>query len=613
MRWKGIIFIIVIIALSAAMYFIFSDHWIETRVEKALSSANGAKVEIDNFRFSIFKLSSGWDKIQVANPEHPMKNLFETGKTSMNMEFMPLIRQKIVIDTLQLTEVKTNTDRTTSGELPKKNQKEIKQSEQSDGSGLMNKAGQRLKATGEEYKNIRLESMKSDLNIDSIMLAIDLSSIEYIDSVKKTMEEKVAHWEGVINADDFQKDYKALESEFEEIKKIDPKAIKTVDDLKAAVKKLEKTKKKFDKVYDQVKQYEDDFNKDLKSARLAADDIGEKVKTDYAEIEKMAKIPNIDTKNLATFIFGETATGSVNKFFEITEKIAYYKKKLSSVKSEKEKPKRGKGQYIEFSQKYKYPDFWIKNMILSGELQDQTRLAGKIINLTSDPKLINQMTEISFSGKRPDNSEISGLANIDDRSENSVDTYQFSIDGFSIQNFSLSQTELFPYTIANGRGKINSGARMEKETYLVQLDFFGSNMIFEKKNDAKPQSEIQKFLDQSITNFQNLEVRCKYYDGKFAIKSNIDDLFSKEIKNYLDKNITEAKAKIHKEIDNRINKATHEYEQYNASAMKNIKDKLNHYKTEIDQHRKEIDDKKSETEKEIKKKGGKALDNLFNS
>ena len=605
MRWKGIIFIVLFIALSVAMYFIFSDKWIENQVEKVASDVNGAKVEIDNLKFSIFGLSAGWDAIQVTNPGTPMKNLFETGKTGMNLEFMPLIRRKIVIDTLQITELKTNTNRKTSGELPKKIKKNQEKSEASKGPGLAEKTGQRLKSLGEDYKDIRLDEMKSDLNMDSIMLAFDLSSIEYIDSMKKVMEERYTHWERVIASDEFQKDYKALEAEFEEIKKINPKKIKKIDDLKKIVKKLEKGKKKFNKVHKQVKQYEDDLNKDLKNAKLAADKINQKVKTDYAEIESMAKIPDIDTKNLATFIFGETATDNVNRFFEITEKIAYYKKKLDNLKSDKEKSKRGKGQYIEFSDKYKYPDLWIKNIILSGELQDKTTLAGNITNITSDQKLINEMIHASFSGERTDNSQVTITINLDDRTENSVDIYQFSLDGFPIKDYTVSQSDIFPYNIEKGKGRINSGARMEKDTYLCQLDFYGSELLFAKNSAEKSKTELQKFFDQSVKNLNDLEVKCKYYDAKFAIKSNIDDLFNKEIKNYIDKNVTKAKNKIHKEIDAEVKKAKDEYEKYQKSATKEIEDKLNVYKAEIDKYLKEIDSKKSKTEKEINKKGEK--------
>jgi len=601
----------VIIALSVAMYFIFSDKWIESQVEKAASEANGAKVEIDNLKFSIFNLSASWDAIQVANPDAPMKNLFETGKTGMDLGFMPLIRRKIVIDTLQITELKTNTDRSTSGELPKKLKKDKEKSEESTEPGLKDKTAQKVKAYGEEYKNVRLDEMKSDLNVDSIMLAVDLSSIEYIDSVKKAMEERYAHWETVIESDEFQKDYKALEAEFEEIQKIDPKKIKTIDDLKKTVKKLEKSKKKFDKVYKQVEQYEDDIKKDLKDTKLAANAIDQKVKTDYKEIENMAQIPNIDTKNLATFIFGETATSRVNMFFEITEKISYYKKKLGGMKSEKKKPKRGEGQYIDFSKKYKYPDLWIKNVILSGELEDKTTLAGKITNITSDQKITNKSIRAEFSGTRVDNSVYSGIVDIDDRTENSVDIYQLSIDGFPIKDQLVSNTEVFPYTIKSAKGRINSGARMEKDTYMVQLDFYGTEMAFTKNSEGNSKTELQKFMDQSIENLDNLEVNCKFYDGKFGVKSNIDDLFNKEIKNYIEKNVTEAKEKVRKEIDAKVSTAKAEYEEYQKSATKEVEDKLNVYKAQIDEYMKEIDSKKSKTEKEAKKKGGKALDNLF--
>ena len=610
MRWKGIIFIVLFSAVLIALSVIFSDTWLENKIEQTASEINGAKVEIDNLDFSLFNMRMRWDKMQVANPEAPMKNIFETGKTGLDLAFMPLIRRKIVIDTVQVTALKTNTDREKSGELPPKIKKKIKTEEKTE-PGLAEKTGMKLKSKAEDYKDLRLDAMKQELNVDSIMLAVDLASIEYIDSVKKSMEERYAHWNEVLSSEEFQQDFAKLKTEYETLKEIDPKKIKTVDDLKKTVKKLEKSKEKFDKVYDKVQKYEKDFNKDLKNVQIAGDAINEKVKTDYREIENMAKIPDIDTKNMTSFIFGETVVDRINRFFEITQKIAYYKDKLSSDKPKKEKLLRKQGKYIEFSEKYKYPDFWIKNAIFSGELESNTAISGRIHDIVSDQKLIDKPTVATISGSNPDASKIDINAEIDSRTKEAFDHYELNYSGFPINDYTISRSSIFPYDVKDGKGNVTAGIKINRSGYKGQLNFDGSEMNFVKNTAKKSKTELQKFLDQSVQKLDQLQVSSQFSNEDLSLSSNIDEIFNQEIKSYIDENIAEAKNKVRGEIDKKVNKARADLTEYQESAVADIEKQLNQYKEQIDEYLAEIEDKKSETEKEIKKKGADALKNLF--
>lgn len=616
MRWKGIIFIVIIAALLVAGTFLFSAGWVETAIENSASEINGAKVEIENLDLSLFDLSISWDKLQIANPDKPMKNSFETGKTELNLEFMPLIRGKVVIDTIEFMDLATNTDRTVSGELDKteekkaakkaKKEKSVQKDEETE-PGLAESTKIKLQSKGEDFKNFRLDAMKSNLNVDSIMQAADLSSLKYIETARKEMETKISKWNEVINSDEFQKDYDEMEKHFAELSKINPKKIKSIDELQKAVKKFNKAKKKFEKVNSKVKKYKKDFDKDFKEMKLAGKEIQKKVKTDYREIEKVAKIPDIDTKNIASFVFGETVVDRVNQFFEIAEKVAFYKKKLDKIKSEKEKPKRGEGQNIEFSGKYQYPDFWVKTVKFSGTVDKDLKINGNISDIVTDQVMINKTTVAKINGQNPNNSKIRLTATIDGRTKKSVDTYQVTYSDFPLNNITVSESEIFPYDIAKGKGRIQSTIKLNRGKYNGKLDFYGSSMKFRKNRKVKSKSEIQKFLDQSVKKLSNLNVKCKFSNDNISINSNIDDIYNKEIKNYLDKTISEAKNKIRKEIDAEVNKAKKEFEKRKKDATSEIDKKLSVYKNEIDKYLKEVDQKKSSSEAEIKKKGDDAL------
>ena len=74
MRWKGIIFLGVLIALFVVIGILFSDTWLENKIENAGTSLNRARVDIDNLEFSITELFIRWNRLQITDPRNTMMN-----------------------------------------------------------------------------------------------------------------------------------------------------------------------------------------------------------------------------------------------------------------------------------------------------------------------------------------------------------------------------------------------------------------------------------------------------------------------------------------------------------------------------------------------------------
>ena len=123
MRWKGIIFLVVLIGIFVALSFILTDDWLERQLENIGTSVVGAKVEIDNLDFSLTGLHLRWSRLQVTNPKDTWKNIIETGKTECNFELLPLFSKKVVIENMQLSDLQTGTERATDGKIIKKAKK----------------------------------------------------------------------------------------------------------------------------------------------------------------------------------------------------------------------------------------------------------------------------------------------------------------------------------------------------------------------------------------------------------------------------------------------------------------------------------------------------------
>ena len=125
MRKSGLITLLVILAIFIGISYILTDAFFESLIEDLGTDIVGARVEIDDFSFSIFGPEVSWKRLQVTDPNKTMQNMLETGFCEFNMEFWPLLQGKFVIENFQLSGLQQNTDRETDGKIekPKKEKK----------------------------------------------------------------------------------------------------------------------------------------------------------------------------------------------------------------------------------------------------------------------------------------------------------------------------------------------------------------------------------------------------------------------------------------------------------------------------------------------------------
>ena len=95
MRKGAIYFLIGLAVVTGVVLYFFRDRYLERAIESACEYANGAKVEIDNFHFSLFQLTCKFDRLQWTDPKDTWTNLFETGPVEFGIELRPLFWKEV--------------------------------------------------------------------------------------------------------------------------------------------------------------------------------------------------------------------------------------------------------------------------------------------------------------------------------------------------------------------------------------------------------------------------------------------------------------------------------------------------------------------------------------
>jgi uncharacterized protein (TIGR03545 family) len=602
-RWKGIIFIAALAAIILVIGILFSDTWLEKKIEETGTLLNGARIDIDNLEFSLTDLYIRWDRLQVTDPRNTMKNRIEIGKCEFDLEFLPLLSKKVSIESFTLTDIMTNTERTDDGA--------IDEDEKSIVPSFIQETTDYLEKEVSSVVSPQFSSLKKTANVDSIIKILDLQSITKITNLQNDVETKYTSWEKTFSELEVENDLKKVESQ---IKSIDVNNIKTADQYYAAAKKV-------DNIYETIKSnsnnlsaIEKNLSTDLKNINSQMLQVDDWVKEDYSRALSLAKIPDINAKSISKMLFGERIVNQIATYLDYIGTARKYSSGSGSEKPEKESPPRLKGQDIYFYNKNARPDFWIHKLNLSGYIENNIQLSGLINNIVSDQRQIGKTTDIAIDGKSDQGVRLALTGNLDYLSEEPGETVNLQYSGFPLADYHISKSKLLPNKVESGTGIIQSEFALKGDQINGKISFTGRKLRFNMIGVNSQLSEIEGIIQSVIKSISTVDVYAKVMGTsdnlQFSINSNLDDILMNKMGTIVNERFEKAKNDITQQVDREIGKYRSELDNLVAGKEKILQSEINKYEQMIDKERKRTDSKKKDIEDIYKKEKSKIEDKI---
>jgi uncharacterized protein (TIGR03545 family) len=603
MRWKSIIFLVVLFAIIVVLSFIFTDRWLESEIEQTASGLNGAKVEIDNLDFSIFGSKLSWDRIQITDPKNTMKNMVESGFCEFKMEFFPLLSKKVIIENIQLSGLKTNTDRETDGAISKEERIVISQP------NYVKETVNKLKKRIEETPTFQLAGQVKSANVDSILSILNITSAKKIDSLQKDLTGKYDTWYKELTNLNYDKDLKAIE---QKVKSFDVNKLKGIEDYRNALNNVEQINATISSVNKDFQNKKSSLQNDLSNLKSGISVVDNWIAADYKKALSLAKLPEINTKNIGEMIFGQNVLGQFNQYLGYVAEARTYANKLKSDKPEKKDPPRLKGQDIYFYNKYARPNFWIQKIDLSGQTENGINLSGLVKNIVSDQRQIGSPTEIDIKGAGEKGAKVAIIGSLNYLEEVPKENFKVTYAGFSLANTKISESKFLPSKVQKGLGSVESTLNLSGDNIEGKVKFVGQKLQFDLSNQPKPKNKLDEIIQSIVKSIDMLDVIMvisgKGSDLKFRINSNLDDLVMNKMKAILGDEIAAAKKKLQEKIDKEVNKYKTQLTGMIAEKENMIRSEIKKYEDMINEQKEAINTKKKEIEDKIKKEQGKQVD-----
>lgn len=599
MRKSGLIILVIVAAIFSLWVFVFSDRWLEKRLESLWSSIVGAKVELDRFDFSLFDMHIKWERLQVTDPEDTWRNLFETGYCALNIASAPLFQKKFIIEEVTLLDLRLNTPRATDGRLEKKVRLPEKE-----GPGIGEKLRGILEKQLSKLPVFNIETLMQIIDVEALWESVAPQSPDKISALIEEYERFSARWDSRVRDLGIEDEISGIR---DELVKIDVRGLKTIEQLRDALLRLDKISRRAEKSTDELKTMVGELEGDLSSFYRKRAELEGWIEEDIKRVQNAVKLPEVTLGNVAMLMFGREIVERVQKVLRIINKFRTISEKVSRYIPTKKVPPRLKGQDIRFIKYGKLPDLWIKRVSFSGYIQNNIRITGRIMDLTSEQGLTGLPTVLELAGQRDGDTSLLLKGSFDHRIDPVREILELDMRNIVLSNVRLTDFPLLPGSIEKGKLSMRGVLEFEGSDLQLNIALLMHDLSFampsRKGNASEIESKIFE-LTESIaqeTSDIKIEAGLQIMEGetKFSVQSNLDSIVSSQINRLLKKDIEKVKAEIERRVKEVLEESKEQLEEVSKEVEDSITGKLDDLKRKMDILIKELEKKRKEIEKRI--------------
>jgi len=490
-RWKYVIPAVLIVLGLTVLILLFLDPLLKRAVIASGEFAFGAKVEVTSLKTKLSNLSLRIQGVQVADKDRPMQNLFEIEGLRFNVEPIPLLSRKVIIDAMSVTGVRWGTARKTSGALPPKQAAKIARRWQTltqDGplAKMANRvvdegksqitalpAAQAIQAAQSQLKNFDVKNINPDT----------LPMLKELDAMKAGYRQKATDYQARIQQLQVQDKLNALTPAWNEVSALkiqspqDALAAKEkIDRLTRALGDLQNTKNSLQTLKAQAEA-------DFSDSKSLLGKLEELKRRDLNSLAELLKVPTFDFSSLTGSILGPQWMGRLNTALGYAQKARAYMPPKSKTAKAKPVPRpRMHGLDVAFPVSNRPPDFWIKRIELSGSTGGPGKpgtpldFQGVVTDVTPDQPQLGRPLKIALSGAQAAR-KLMLDAVLDHTGEIPTDRFAAEFSGLSGEEMQLPESEYLP-AFKGGQAAIATRLTLNGDRLDAGLDLLQEQIAF---------------------------------------------------------------------------------------------------------------------------------------
>ncbi|WP_024851989.1 TIGR03545 family protein [Hydrogenovibrio kuenenii] len=539
-RWSGLVSFLVLVGIGFAITYLALTMILKSQIEKYASQAWGAQISIHRLDFNFIPLGVSFSGIEVTDPKKPMQNLVSIGHLGASLNLYQLVVGRTVIEDMSLQHLAFNQPRTTSGALVVKKTSKVKETSEAEKSKKDSGFAVPSMIVPKPEEILSRQTFKTSEQADKINQSLNQLNSKWTDLQKQMPNSKVIA--------DYQKRFEALTKG----------SIKSLADLKAKQAEFEKLQKEVSQKADVIKQGKNLFDKDLPQLQKDVNALQKMPAQDFANLQSTYSLDQNGLKNFTYLVYGDKVRNYTQKGLAIYEKVKPFIEKFAAEravaeKQAKEKAKRQVGQNIAFLEHDPEPDFIIKRLKLSSELDwGQIQATAKDINFDQSKSRMATLFTVSAQPKTQTTAlSIKGQSNWIQPGKGFTEA-KISWPNYELKDWAMLKDDSLPLTMKSSKVAVNGKLKITEAQMLqgvVDLDYQKVNFDM----GATKSKEVKQYLAPVFDDIHQFtvtsELSGKLFAPSIGARSDLDRKVSSSMNKVLNKQITDAKAQLKKQFD----------------------------------------------------------------
>ena len=528
-RWKAAVPLLAFGALGAAAWLLFAERIARRAIETVGTAVIGAKVEIRALALSLGHGSVAVRGLTVASPFRPLENLLQADELVADLDLLPLLEKKVVIDRLAAKGLKFATPRATDGRTRRQ------------AGGLMD----------------QVEHWGAQLRIPALQLAHGTIGVGRLDpaqlytpraasALRARADSELLAWGAALRQLDVAATADSAKRMIERLRGARPVDLTLLGDARRTLDQVRTTRARLDALHQSVAA-------GIATLQAGVAELDDARRRDYAFARGLLKVPSLEAPDIGAALFGAAAIERFQRalyWAQLTRR--YMPPGLLPRAAPGPKRVRRAGTTVRFPRERAYPAFLLR----SGEFSFQLARAGgepgvyaaRLSGLTSDPALYGQPTtaEASAPGVR-------AAALIDHVRTTPRDTAGASLAGVGLPGLTLPA---LPIRLEPGPGTVTLGFAYYGDSLRASWGVKSDQVRWVR--DTTTGSELAELAWRVVSGVSRLEVVANLAGTlerpRLAVSSNLDRALSERIRAVAGEEIAAAERRLRVQVDSLVEK-----------------------------------------------------------
>lgn len=533
-RWKAVGPLLGFAVGLAILWWLFADRVARKTSESVATSVLGARVDIQRLHIDLFGGKVELRGLTVASPQEQFKNLFEADELVADIDIVPLLEKKVVIDRLAAKGLRFGTARTTPGF-------EMRSDEAGEPFTPAEAVKQEVIAFAQRFDVPLLNLATGKVDIGQLDPA-RLETVRAAEALGARADSSSKAWRGGLDSLRIAETADSVEATVQRLRSARATDLAAINDARRTLDQVRRTRERLTAV-------ERGLTSGVTTLRTGLTDLQAAKQRDYTFARGLVKLPTLDAANIGAALFGGAAVARVQQaLYWATLARRYMPPGLLPSEDPGPKRVRRSGSNVRFPREHAYPGFLLREGELSFQLAGDSAprtYAGHLAGLTSQPALYGRPT--TFDATAP---ALRIGALLDHVGTTARDTGAGTIGGVRLPGIALPA---LPITLEPGQGDVTLSFALAGDSLRARWAVRAGAVRWIRDSAAGPGSALDQLVARVLQGITQLdlsaEIRGTLAKPSLAVRSNLDDAVAARLRAELGDQIAAAERQVRAEVD----------------------------------------------------------------